>query len=294
MTTIDGQTQLVGVIGWPVAHSLSPAMHNAAFEHLNMNWRYLPLPVREPDIRGAIRGLASLGFRGANVTVPHKVSVISQLDSVTDAVQIVGAVNTIRVDRDTGKLEGLNTDISGFMTDLAMNDIQLDSKCNVVILGAGGAARAVAAGIIRTGARITLVNRSLDRAQQLVTFLKIGWPQARMTTVGFDGLAKAADNAHLIINCTPLGMWPNMNESAWPEALPYPKSAILYDTVYRPLETKLMRMAGDGGARVLGGLGMLVFQGATAFEAWTGKKAPIDVMRRVCADALTVKAEGVL
>ncbi len=292
MKFIDGQTQLVGVIGWPVAHSLSPVMHNAAFDHLGMNWRYVPMPVHEDDIRPALRGLAALGFRGVNITVPHKVSAISQMDSVTDAVQIVGAVNTVRVDRDTGKLEGLNTDMTGFLTDLAVNDIQIDSGSNVVILGAGGAARACAAGLMRSGARVSIVNRTRDRAQQLIDFLRIGWSEARIVAHSYDALPKLSEAASLIVNCTPSGMWPNVNDTPWPRGLPFPRDAVLYDTIYRPMQTRLMQEAESAGARVLGGLGMLVYQGATAFEAWTGRKAPIDVMRLACETLLTAIAKS--
>jgi shikimate dehydrogenase len=285
--SIDGQTQIVGIIGWPVAHSLSPLMHNAAFAHLNMNWRYVPFPVRDADLRTALAGLHALGVRGVNVTVPHKVSVISQVDSVTDAVQIVGAVNTIRVDRETGKLEGLNTDLSGFLADLAVNDITVDSKSQVIILGAGGAARAVATGLIRFGARVTIINRTPEKANSLIEFARIGWPQAKIAVAGYDDLPKLAKTATLIVNCTPVGMWPHIHESPWPDGLPFPDQATLYDTVYRPLRTLLVEQAAATGARAMGGLGMLVYQGATAFEAWTGRKPPIEVMRLVCQDALS-------
>jgi shikimate dehydrogenase len=160
-------------------------------------------------------------------------------------------------------------------------------------LGAGGAARACAAGLARSGARVTVVNRTRDKAQHLIDFLKIGWPNSRLSAVTFDLLPKLVDSADLIVNCTPLGMWPNMNDSAWPANLRFPRQAVLYDTIYRPTETKLMQQARAAGARVYGGLGMLVYQGATAFEAWTGRKAPIDVMRKACEEALTatIKSE---
>ncbi len=284
--SIDGQTQLVGVIGWPVAHSLSPEMHNAAFAYMGLNWRYVPLPVHEADLEVAVRGLASLGFRGVNVTVPHKVNVIPLMYSVTDAVQIAGAVNTIRVDRDTGHLEGLNTDMSGFLTDLAVNSVRVDGNSRVVILGAGGAARSCAAGLMRSGAKVTLVNRTLDRAQQIVNFLRMSWPQAQLSAAWLDSLPALAEEATIIVNTTPVGMWPEVNATPWPDKLPFPKGATLYDTVYRPLQTKLMKDAEAAGLRAIGGLGMLIYQGASAFEAWTGRQAPIDVMRMICQTTL--------
>lgn len=284
--SIDGQTQLVGIIGWPVAHSLSPTMHNAAFAYMGLNWRYVPLPVREADLTAAIRGLGALGFRGVNVTVPHKVSVIPMMYSVTDAVQIAGAVNTIRVDRDTGRLEGLNTDMTGFLTDLAVNNVRIDSNSRVVILGAGGAARACAAGLMRSGARVTLVNRTLEKAQQIVSFLRSSWAQAQVSAAWLDSLPELAEEATLIINATPVGMWPDVQNSPWPDKLPFPGNAILYDTIYRPLRTKLMQDAETVGARVFGGLGMLIYQGAGSFEAWTGRQAPLDLMKMICQTTL--------
>ncbi len=284
--SIDGQTQLVGIIGWPVAHSLSPEMHNAAFAYMGLNWRYVPLPVRENELATAIKGLAALGFRGANVTVPHKVNVIPLVDSVTDAVQIAGAVNTIRIDANNKKVEGLNTDMTGFLADIAANNIRVDSKSFVIILGAGGAARACAAGLMRSGAHVALVNRTPARAQQIVNFLRSSWPQADVGAASLEVLPKLAEEATLIINATPVGMWPEVDATPWPSSLPFPKQAVLYDTIYRPLTTRLMRDADAAGARTVGGLGMLIYQGASALEAWTGRKAPLDVMRMICETTL--------
>jgi shikimate dehydrogenase len=286
MTTIDGTTQLVGIVGWPVTHSLSPAMHNAAFDELRMNWRYLAFPVREDDLRDALRGLSALGLRGVNVTLPHKVSAVSIVDTVTDAVQIVGALNTIRIDRTTGRLEGLNTDMAGFLTDLAVNDIQIDAQSHVIILGAGGAARACAAGMVRSGARVSILNRTLPNAQGLVDFLRVGWSEGRIRAETYETLPRLLDSATLVVNCTPVGMWPNTEASPWPGRVPIPRHVVVYDTIYRPLETRLVRDARKAGATALGGLGMLVYQGAAAFEAWTGRKPPVEVMRKVCEEAL--------
>jgi shikimate dehydrogenase len=285
---IDGQTQLVGVIGYPVAHSLSPAMHNAAFDALGLNWRYLPLPVRENDVPAAIRGLAALGFRGANITVPHKVAAIPCMDSVSDTVRIVGAVNTICIDHATGRLEGTNTDMDGFMTDLAMNRIAVEPGHHVIILGAGGAARACAAGLMRAGARVIIINRTAERAQALTDSLRPNVHSGQIDAAGYDALPALAESATLIVNCTPLGMWPHVDGSPWPDGLPFPKGATLYDTIYRPMQTRLMREAEQVGVRVVGGLGMLVWQGAAAFELWTGIKPPADVMRAACESRLLV------
>ncbi|MBO9310234.1 MAG: shikimate dehydrogenase [Chloroflexi bacterium] len=284
---IDGRTQLVGILGYPVAHSLSPEMHNAAFAELGMNWRCVPLLVHPDKLAEALRGIAALGFRGANVTVPHKVACIPYLDRVTESVNIVGAVNTIRVDGSDGRLEGFNTDVSGFLTDLAANQINIGKDSRVVILGAGGAARAIGAGLVRSGAHITLVNRTVERGLQLASFLRSSWEGCEVEAVGLEELEAVTREATLIVNATSVGMFPHTDSSPWRDGVPFPKNAVLYDTIYRPLQTKLMRDAERSGLRVIGGLGMLIHQGAAAFEIWTGRKPPIDLMRAVCLKRLS-------
>jgi shikimate dehydrogenase len=285
--SIDGQTQLVGVIGWPVAHSLSPAMHNAAFSYAGLNWRYVPLPVRSGDLAPAIKGLAALGFRGINVTVPHKIDVIPLMDKLTDAVKIVGAVNTIRIDRNTGQLEGLNTDMNGFLADMAANNVRMGKDSRVLILGAGGAARAIVAGIVRSGAHVIIANRTLEHAQNLVKFMQSSWTKPNLEVIPMSDLKLALQGITLIINATSVGMWPDNDSTPWPEGLPFPAGATVYETVYRPMQTRLMREAEAAGLRAVGGIGMLVYQGAAAYEVWTGKKAPLDVMKMICLQELS-------
>jgi shikimate dehydrogenase len=286
LVSIDGQTQLVGLIGWPVAHSLSPEMQNAAFSYVGLNWRYLAFPVRAQDLGTAIRGLASLGIRGVNVTVPYKVDVISLIDTFTEAVGVVGAVNTIRIDLNTGQLEGLNTDMTGFLVDLAANNIRVDSHSHVIILGAGGAARAIAAGLVRTAGHVTIVNRTVSKAESIARFLQSSWAKNNIDAVSYDNLAEISRGATLIVNTTPVGLWPDSETSPWPDDVPFPAEATIYDTVYRPLKTRLMRDAEAAGLRAVGGLGMLVYQGAGSFEVWTGRKAPADIMKMICLQKL--------
>lgn len=283
---LDGQTQLVGVIGSPVAHSLSPEMHNAAFAHLGLNWRYVPLLVRPDQLVAALKGLVALNFRGVNVTVPHKVTAIPLMDSVTEAVTVAGAVNTVRIDGSSGRMEGMNTDMTGFLADLASHKIRLSEGMRVIVLGAGGAARAVGAGLARSGAQVTFVNRTLEKAVQIVEFLRASWSSATISAAPFAELAHHAESASLIVNTTAVGMWPNADESPWPEQVPFPKNAIVYDTVYRPRHTLLMRRAEKAGLMAVGGVGMLIYQGAAAFEMWTRQKPPIEVMRAVCEQRL--------
>lgn len=277
---------MVGVIGYPVKHSLSPQMHNAAFDALGLNWRYVPLSVRPDRLPEAIRGLAAAGFRGVNLTVPHKVDVLPLLDSITDVARLIDAANTVSFDADTDAIHGTNTDLDGFMRDLDANGVPITHESKVILLGAGGAARAISVGLLQAGAEVVIVNRSVDRAAELVTLLQHNLHSAKVQAVSFEQLARTSEGAALIVNATPLGMWPNVEASAWSEDVPFPAGAVVYDTVYRPAQTKLLRDAESAGLRTIGGIGMLVQQGAAAFELWTKHGAPVEVMMAACLKAL--------
>jgi shikimate dehydrogenase len=290
MTDIDGKTQLVGLLGWPVSHSFSPAMHNAAAEALGLNWVYVPLPVRVQELQEALAGLPSLGFRGVNVTVPHKQNVMPLLDEVEAGARLIGAVNTITINRRASAAEhrwllsGTNTDWVGFLTDLEANEVQVGRR-DCLVLGAGGSARAVVYALLQAGARVHLLARRPDQAQQLAyDFRHAG-------NVHSGSLADLPEYisdllAPLIVNSTPLGMTPQVDQSVWPADLPFPKDAFIYDLVYNPKQTLFMRQALAGGCRASNGLGMLVYQGALAFEIWTGKIPDIQVMRSALASSL--------
>jgi len=270
--TINGKTKLVGLIGWPVEHSLSPAMHNSAFAALNLNWRYLPLPVHPERLGEAVAGLRALGFVGANVTVPHKEAVMSYLDHVTPEAQAIGAVNTIVVRE--GRSIGHNTDWCGFLAALSEGGFDPQGK-RVVVLGAGGAARAVVYALAHAGAQVTVLNRTLARAQVLVKDFSPLFPALPLT---LQTLEEQTAEAHLLVNATPVGTWPEVNQSIWPQGLTFPGHLTVFDLVYNPRQTKLLRQAEAAGAKAIGGLGMLVHQGAAAFELWTGEKAPVETM----------------
>lgn len=280
---ITGKTSIVGLIGWPTGHSVSPIMHNAAFDALELDWRYVPLPVStEPveRIAEAVAGLRALGLRGANVTVPHKQAVMPYLDQLTEAASVIGAVNTIIVQPD-GCLLGDNTDAPGFIADLRDNGVDPQGK-RVLLLGAGGSARAVVYGLATAGATaITIANRTLDRATELAATLQPRVPDCPLQTCALpDGLADVAHDCDLIVNCTSLGMTPNVDELPWVEDLPFQSNQAVYDLVYNPRQTRLLAHAARDGAQSIGGIGMLVWQGAIAFERWTGITPPIDVMRQ--------------
>ncbi|MCS7221411.1 MAG: shikimate dehydrogenase [Anaerolineae bacterium] len=283
---IDGRTRLVGVIGWPVEHSLSPQMHNAAFDALGMNWRYLPLPVAPDQIGAALAGLRALGFVGVNVTIPHKQAVIPYLHDLTEAARAIGAVNTIWVEKD-GQLHGDNTDAYGFLAALREGGFE-PQGARVAILGAGGSARAVTYALAMAGAsRVGLWNRTLDRAEAIARDMSALFPQVAFEAHRLPGgLGFIGGDVNLIVNCTPVGMWPQVDTSPWPADLPLPSRCFVMDLIYQPLETRFLAQARAAGARTLNGLGMLIHQGAAAFRRWTGVEPPLEVMARALQIAL--------
>jgi shikimate dehydrogenase len=283
-------------MGWPIAHSLSPVMHNAAFEALGMNWRYVPLPVRPGQVGAAVEGLKALGFRGCNVTVPHKEAVIPHLDHVPSRVAEFGAVNTLILDRDADgrcAITGKNTDVQGFVHALRQDGFDPRER-RVLIVGAGGAARGVIYGLCEAqAAEVTVLNRTPERAAALVADLsaQAGDTDLRFDALTQDALARYAGEAELLIQATTVGMWPHVEASIWPDDLPMPVHLAVCDLVYRPIETRLLRQARAGGAVAIDGLGMLIGQGALSFEMWTGVWPPEDVMRAACEAVLRADEE---
>lgn len=294
---IDGSTQLVGVLGWPVEHSLSPIMHNAAFEALGVPWCYVPLPVPRGQIEAAVRGLAALGFRGANVTVPHKEAVLPLLDAVAPDAHALGAVNTLLIGRDSAAaavLSGYNTDVEGFVGALRQGGFEPKKAGPVVVVGAGGAARAVIFGLLCSGCKdITILNRSPQPAEALVAaFGRQAGDAARMRSfpLNRETLVESVRAADLLVHSTPVGMWPQGEGSVWPAGVPIPSHLTVMDLVYNPLETRLLHQARRSGARAIDGLGMLVRQGALAFGLWTNRGADVEeiaaLMHAACKRSL--------
>ncbi len=283
---ITGQAHLAGVMGWPVSHSLSPTMHNAAFAYLGLEWTYVPLPVRPENVEPALKGLAALSFTGANVTIPHKQAVMRYMDELSDAAQITGAVNTIHLHE--GKFCGYNTDAVGFLNAL------IEANCHpkgmrVAVLGAGGAARAVVFALVRAGAEsVVVLNRTAERGAFLVDDLAAAFPDSLLNfdTLTPDSLTALTDKIDLVVNSTSVGMYPHIEATPWPEAVPMSAQTTYCDLVYNPLQTRFLAQAHAAGAAVVDGLGMLVHQGAFAFEKWTGQPAPVEVMRQACLSRL--------
>ena len=275
---IDGKTQLVGLIGWPVEHSLSPVMHNAALCTLGLNWRYIPLPVQPGHVETAVRGLAALGFRGANVTVPHKRAVMPLLDSADLDAQELGAVNTLLFGQNENRaptISGLNTDDKGFVGALQQAGFEPKDGGRVVVVGAGGAARAVVFGLLWSGPEeIVVLNRSLARAETLVSDLgRRPKDSSRLSALSLtiETLVESARTATLLVNATTVGMWPHVDDSIWPEKVPVPTHLTVFDLVYNPPDTRLLQQTRRSGAHGVEGLGMLVRQGALAFDMWTNQ-----------------------
>lgn len=271
------------LIGWPIRHSISPAMHNAAFQTLGIDGDYSLLPVERPeDLEKTISALkADPEWVGANVTVPYKEKILPHLDRLEGAAAALKAVNTIV--RKGGKLIGHNTDMPGFLADLKRNGMDPAGKPALVI-GSGGAARAVVLGLVSCGCTVCLVAVIREQAAALASELGRG----RVEAIGWDDLRLAAkvNDAALIVNTSPVGMWPKTDATPWPKGLALPGSASVYDLVYNPLETRFLREAKSLGAKTAGGLGMLVEQGALAFELWTGARAPRAVMLKAARTAL--------
>jgi shikimate dehydrogenase len=281
---ITGRTTLVGVMGYPVEHSCSPAMHNAAFAALGLDWAYVPLPVYPDHVGEAVRGLRAMGFAGANVTVPHKQAVLPHLDDLSYTAQVVGAVNTVVVQ--DGVLYGDNTDAAGFLA--ALNEAGFDpAGAYGAVLGAGGAARAVVHALAQAGARrVFIYNRHVGRAWRLCRDMAKFYPEVRFQAAALERVREIEDDTDLLVNTTPLGMWPDTEASPWPSACAIPAQLTVCDLVYNPAETLLLTQARSVGAETVSGQGMLVHQGAAAFELWTGCPAPVAVMRAALEKAL--------
>jgi shikimate dehydrogenase len=284
-------TKYAGVIGHPLKETLSPAFQQAAFDHLDLDVRYEAWPTPDDRLADTVRGLRAPDRLGANVTIPHKQAVVPLLDEVDDLSRRVGAVNTI-INRD-GRLHGHNTDVGGFLRALREDGRFDPAGARVLVAGAGGAARAVAVALIEAGAgSVTFITPPFPLAARLVEDLT---PHAGRTTLHalpdvYPSWASAAMGCRLLINCTPVGMAGTQEEkeSPVPSEL-IPPDALVFDLIYRPMKTPLMAAAEERGAGVVGGLPMLVYQGADSFRLWTGREAPLDVMLKAARSALGIR-----
>jgi len=281
---IDGNTRLVGIIGHPLGHTLSPTIHNAAFDYMGLNWFYVPLLVQPGSLPAAIDGIRALGLAGVNVTMPFKTEVLPLLDEVAMFAESVGAINTILLDK--GKLIGYNTDGRGFYTAL-VRDLGFEVKGRkILVLGAGGASRSVTVSLALAGcASIIIVNRSPEHSEQLADIIHRSAPEVDVTLFSpDDDYDLVVADSDVIINATPLTTFSG-------SALRIPvamlnKNQLVCDLNYSLYQPPLLQEAEARGAQVMDGKGMLLYQAAAAFEIWTGLEAPVEVMRVALIKAL--------
>jgi shikimate dehydrogenase len=265
--TITGKTKITGIFGYPVEHTLSPAMHNAAFKALGLDYCYVPFQVHPKHLQYAVRAIRALNLCGVNVTVPHKEKVLPLLDEIHEEASFIGAVNTI-VNRQ-GKLIGYNTDGKGFIKVLAESRISLAGK-NILIIGAGGASRAISYYLCQESKTVQIYNRTRKRATKLVRDLK-----RLCNNVSLQENISHIKDFHMIINATPVGL-KNEDPSPFDTSL-LKKNQFICDLIYK--KTRLLKEASRKGCKVIDGSGMLLWQGMLAFELWTGKKPSAKVMR---------------
>ncbi len=281
---ISGKTRVCGVIGDPIEHTLSPAIHNAAFSYLNLDFVFLAFHVNASELEKAICGMRGLGIHGLNVTMPHKTRVIRYLDEVDSTVKFLGSANTL-LNRN-GKIEGFSTDGVGALKAIVENGVSLSGK-KVLLLGAGGAAKAIAFALVQKVGKLVILNRSGEKAEVLAEKLRrIFNPKVVGAALSYSEITENLRDSEVLINATSAGMKPNLNQSlVEPQWLR--SDLVVMDIVYNPVETKLAKDAKAVGAKVISGVEMLIYQGAASFEIWTDKSAPIEIMRKAALSKLS-------
>jgi shikimate dehydrogenase len=279
------RAELVGVFGHPVAENPTVFMQEAAFKELGLNWRYLTIEVFPEDLADAMKGLRAFNMRGINLTIPHKVEVLKYLDEVAQDARLMGAVNTVR--RDGQKLIGENTDGKGFLRSL-IEDAHEDPKGKrVVVLGAGGAARAITVELALAGtAHITIVNRSMERGMELTSLLNDRTPM-QASFVQWKGTYEIPSETDILVNATPIGLFPDVDTKPSINYDTVTETVTVCDVIPNPPDTPFLREAEVRGAKTVNGLGMLVYQGAIGFKMWTGLDAPLKVMKKALRGALS-------
>ncbi|HEY82556.1 MAG TPA: shikimate dehydrogenase [Dehalococcoidia bacterium] len=280
---ISGRTKVCGVIGDPIEHTMSPVMHNAAFSKLGLDYVYLPFRVTAQELGKAVEGARALNIRGLNITIPHKVAILPFLDKLDPLAEKIGAINTIV--NDGGVLIGYNTDATGFLQALLEQGIEPKGK-KVAVLGAGGASRAISFILAERGAKLVILNRQPARAEELAQRIaQVFKREVKALALNEENLAGILAEAEILVNTTSLGMSPEVDKTPVPARL-LKSSLVVFDIVYNPIKTRLLKEAELAGAKTINGLEMLVWQGALAFEKWTGQQAPLDLMKEVATEAL--------
>ncbi|WP_296868011.1 shikimate dehydrogenase [uncultured Methanobrevibacter sp.] len=281
---IKGSTNIVGLIGHPVEHSFSPPMHNAAFDALNMDYAYVAFDVNPNDLKSAIEGAESLNIKGFNVTIPHKVDVMQYLDDLDEVARLIGAVNTI----DFKNLKGYNTDGIGAVK--AIEEVTSIKNKNVVVTGAGGASRAISFYIAKYGAEsLTILNRNEAKAESLASDVSDSGLIGEVAYDSINAIGNYMEGADVLIDTTPLGMHPNISDEPIVKADMMDEDLVVFDAVYNPNETVLIKEAIKANAKPVYGIKMLLYQGAESFKIWTGKTAPVDVMEKALRNTLNLE-----
>lgn len=270
---IKGSTNIVGLIGHPVEHSFSPPMHNAAFSDLNMDYAYVAFDVNPNDLKSAIVGARSLNIKGLNVTIPHKIDVVRYLEEIDEIASLIGAVNTI----DFEEMKGYNTDGIGAIK--AIGEVTSIKDKNVVVAGAGGTSRAISFYIAKYGAsKLTIVNRNVEYAQRLARDVLNSKLTDNVCADSINRINYYIKHADILIDTTPIGMHPHVGDNPIVTAEDMHEDLVVFDAVYNPNETVLIKEAIRAGAKPVCGIKMLLYQGAESFKIWTGCDAPVDVM----------------
>ena len=280
---IKGSTNIVGLIGHPVEHSFSPPMHNAAFKALGMDYAYVAFDVNPNDLKSAIGGANALNIKGFNVTIPHKIEVMKYLEELDEVASLIGAVNTI----DFKNLKGYNTDGIGAIK--AIEEVTSVKDKNVVVAGAGGASRAISFYLAKYGVEsLTILNRNVDKAQALAGDVSKSDLIGNVNADSISKISTCLKDADILVDTTPLGMDPHIDDEPIATAEDMHEDLVVFDAVYNPNETVLLKEAIKAGAKPVYGIKMLLYQGAESFKIWTGVDAPIDVMEKALRDTLNL------
>lgn len=284
---IPGDIKILGIFGDPIEHTLSPSIQNAAFNALSLNMVYLPFNVKNENLKEAVASIKALNMLGVNITIPHKEAVMEFLDKVDEDAEKIGAVNTI-VNRD-GVLTGYNTDGEGYIESLTQETAFEVSNKNILMLGAGGAARGILYALLkRNPSKITIANRTIERAENLKAEFSKFFPEATINITGTNKI-ESIETFDLIINTTSSGMSGTEETKLIVEPKNFKKDAVVSEIIYKPMETPLLIEAEKNGLRLHKGLGMLIHQGALGFKLWTGKDAPVEAMRSAALVSLEAR-----
>lgn len=281
---ISGKTKVCGLIGDPIEHTLSPVMHNAAFNDLKLDFVYVAFRVKKEELGNALSGVRSLGIHGLNVTMPHKNAVINHLDETDPTAKFIGAVNTVL--NDDGKLIGFNTDGAGALKALTENGVDLLGK-KLLLLGAGGAAKAIAFQAAQEVEELRILNRTAEKAKRLAEVLRRKFnKRIKGNSLSANLIKEEVKDSDILINATSVGMHPNIDQSLVDPEWLRPDLCVM-DIVYNPIETRLTKDAKSIGAKVISGIEMLIYQGAASFEVWTNSPAPVQVMKQAVLSKLS-------